>query len=110
MRIVFDSSVTPALPMSIFLFPVLRLVPAEAPKAMLPVPPVRLKSASGPSAVLSPGYPPSGDGSTAWAAGESANSRPAKAMTKKPRRKGERFIEFVVGEVFVFIKQIFQFP
>jgi hypothetical protein len=31
-------------------------------------------------------------------------------MTRKPRRQGERLIEFVVGEVFVFIKQTFPFP
>jgi hypothetical protein len=31
------------------------------------------------------------------------------ATRNKPYRKGERFIEFVVGEVFVFIKQTFLF-
>src|SRR5207247_9704678 len=31
-------------------------------------------------------------------------------MTRKPRRQSERLIEFVVGEVFVFIKQTFPFP
>jgi len=32
------------------------------------------------------------------------------ATRNKPHRKGERFIEFVVDEVFVFIKQTFPFP
>ena len=43
--------------------------------AVLPLPFVRLKSASVPSAVLKLGYPPSGAGTTACAAGESFGLR-----------------------------------
>jgi len=32
------------------------------------------------------------------------------SQSKLPLRAGERFIKFVVGEVFVFIKQTFPFP
>src|SRR5438309_140625 len=48
-----------------------------------------------PMGLRTPGIPPSA-GIAAWAVSTSA-------MRNKPHRKGERFSEFVVGKVFVFI-------
>ena len=51
MRIMLDSPATPILPISMLLSPVVRLSPASAPKAMLPLP-VLFKSALVPIAVF----------------------------------------------------------
>src|SRR6266487_4059296 len=56
--------------------------------------------------------PAPGGWSTARAVDESPNHAraTASAVKSKSRRKGDRLIEFVVGEVFVLIKQSFLFP
>ena len=51
MRIMLDSAATPLLPISMLSSPVVRLAPALAPNAMLPLP-VVFKSAASPMAVL----------------------------------------------------------
>ena len=51
MRITLDSPATPILPISMLLSPVVRLRPASAPKAVLPLP-VLFKSALIPMAVF----------------------------------------------------------
>ena len=59
---------------------------------MLFPPEVRLKRALVPSAVLLPGWPPSGAGVTAWDVVESAKQVSASEIRNKARRKGARFI------------------
>ena len=44
MRIMLDSPATPRLPISMLLSPVVRLGPAAAPKAVLPLPLVLLRA------------------------------------------------------------------
>src|SRR5206468_10277731 len=44
---------------------------------------------------------------SACAGGASAKQRSASVMRSKPRRKGDRFIDFVVCEVLVFIRFLF---
>jgi hypothetical protein len=41
--------------------------------------------------------------STALSGGESANQQSAIASVKKPQRKGERLIEFIIVFIFLFI-------
>src|SRR5215467_14293691 len=81
---------------------------ASTPMAMLSLPVVSLASALSPRAVLSFVKQPSTQ--VARACGPSARHVRARAMTRKPRCKGERYIEFVAGEVLAFIKQTFLFP
>src|SRR5215467_3637908 len=81
---------------------------ASTPMAMLSPPVVSLTSALSPRAVLSFVKQPSTQ--VARACGPSARHVRARAMTRKPRCKGERSIEFVAGEVLAFIKQTFLFP
>src|SRR5205085_2026157 len=52
-RILLDSAATPGAPISMLLFPVVRLLPALLPRAILFAPVVLLKSAKRPVAVLS---------------------------------------------------------
>ena len=52
MRIMLDSPATPLLPISMLLSPVVRLLPASAPKAVLLLPLMLLWSATLPMAVF----------------------------------------------------------
>src|SRR5207248_8459491 len=84
--------------------PVVLLESAMLPMPVLSAPLVLLASAPSPSAVLPLGYPPSGGGLTALAAGESANHASARpsGMRRKPRCNGEVLIKFLSdGIVFV---------
>src|SRR2546430_355758 len=89
-------------PLAVLFLPVVRLKSALKPMAVLLKPVIRLKSACSPSAVFWLGYPPSGGGSTACAVGESAKQASTKGM-RRNARKGEQFIKFLNGIVFVFI-------
>jgi hypothetical protein len=73
------------------------------------VPVVRLKRASSPSAVLLPGYPPSGGGMTPKAFGASESPKQTSGMRNKPCRKDHGFIEFVLNGAVVFIRFFFIF-
>src|SRR5881394_2139870 len=66
--------------------------------------PVLFRSASSPRTVLLFVKQPSWQ--VARACGESANNARASAVRNKPYRKGDRFIEFLVSEVFVFINNL----
>src|SRR6266540_2510271 len=85
-------------PVAVFSFPVLRRS-VPAPTAVLYVPVVRLRRALCPSAVLPPGYPPSGAGTTASAIGASPKQASAMAMSSM-------FIDligFCLGCFFIFL-------
>src|SRR5262245_46334801 len=75
--------------------------------AVLPAPIFEM-SASSPRTVFRFVKQPSWQ--TARACGASAEQASTSAVKNKPCRKGNRVIEFVVREVFVFIKQTFPFP
>src|SRR5438874_7974791 len=62
--------------------------------AVFSVPVVRLKSASSPSAVLPPRYPPSGGGRTARPGGESAKQTSVRDTSRKTRHRHERLTKF----------------
>src|SRR5439155_27299360 len=67
---------------------------AWEPMAVFSVPVVRLKSASSPSAVLPPRYPPSGGGRTARPGGESAKQTSVRDTSRKTRHRHERLTKF----------------
>src|SRR5438128_1215813 len=100
--------------MAVFLKPVVLLKSASKPVAVLSLTygceVSRLKSASVPSAVFRWGYPPSGGGSTARANGESAKQASASAVRNKPCHIGNRLLEFLASEVFVFIQTNLSVP
>jgi len=66
--------------MPVFKLPVVRNPSELQPTAVLYVPVVRWRRALCPSAVFCRGYPPSGAGTTACAAGESAKQTSVNAM------------------------------
>jgi hypothetical protein len=73
------------------------------PTAVFPAPAVRLKRAFCPSAVLNPGYPPSGAGTTASDFGKTARQGTAR-RTKISLDDGNRVVrEMLIREVIIFI-------
>ena len=94
---VFSSAVllrsAPA-PLAVLKLPVLSTLSEKKPTAVLYVPLVRLNRAFCPSAVLPPGYPPSGGGTTACAFG------------KRPKQTKANVIR--TGGIFVFISVEFR--
>src|SRR6476646_11221722 len=77
-------------PVAVLKLTVVRLPSENQPPAVFAEPVVRLKSAFCPSAVLNPGYPPSGGGFTARAIGEMAQKPIRSATQSKAVRPGEQ--------------------
>src|SRR5437764_1351682 len=82
-----------ASPRAVLLLPVVLLSSAKKPTAVLNSPVVRVNRAFCPSAVLPLGYPPSGAGLTACAAGETAKQARASGIRRRPIRKGDRSVD-----------------
>jgi hypothetical protein len=77
--------------------PVVSAKRASNPIAVLSIPLVRLKRAFVPSAVFSPGYPPSGGGLTAWALKESARDTSVSRTRIKLLGRDNRLSTFLAG-------------
>src|SRR6185437_356463 len=82
--------------MAVLRFPIVLLLSDEKPTAVFHVPLVRLKRAFCPSAVLPPGYPPSGGGLTACVFWTSA---------KQPSRSNARNRTQFIDSVGVFMSE-----
>src|SRR5262249_7313697 len=95
------------VPLAVFAKPVVLLTSARSPIAVLSEP-VLFTSASSPRTVLLFVKQPCWQ--TARACGASANHATMKAVRKKPFRRGDRLIEFLMREVFICIKQPFCSP
>ncbi len=74
-------------PIAVLNFPVVVLLSEKDPIAVLNVPPVRLSKAFCPSAVLFPGYPPSGGGLSACIL--SARTKPTNASAREMSTAGK---------------------
>src|SRR5947208_14428362 len=101
-----------AEPMAMLLLPVVLLMSASKPIAVL-ASPVLFKSASSPRTVFSFVKQPSWQTARACGASVShvrASTSGMRSPAILPQWRDDRFIEFVGGEVFVFIKTTFLFP
>src|SRR6266550_4721527 len=90
------------VPRAVFWPPVVLLSSAKKPTAVLNSPVLRVNRALCPSAVLPVGYPPSGGGLTACAAGETAKQARASGMRRRPIREGDRTVDVLKCRVVIF--------